>query len=135
MPVFFAVIGFFSRRGDFSAETILGSLSFSAMFSIAAFFWGALLTPHFRISEDKKPHSLIIVCFLWGCAITALTMFTTGFFLGLIESIKHMKLSMKAIEYGLFVWGFGSIFTFGILYVVGGAAGVITGLFFRRIAS
>jgi hypothetical protein len=133
MPVFFSVIAFFSRRGGHSAEMILESLSFSAKFSIAAFMWGVLFTSRFRVSKEKKPLSSIIICFLWGCVITALTMFTTGFYLRLIESIKHMELSMKAIEYGYFIWGFGSVFTFGILYVVGGAAGVIAGIRYRRI--
>ncbi len=133
MPIFYLVISIFVEGGGPPAKKILGSAVFGAMFSIAAFFWGVLLTSRFRVSEDKKLLSTFIILFLWGCVITALTMFSTGFFIGIFESIKHMELPMKAIGIGLFVWGAGSIITFGTVYVVGGIAGIITGIIYNRI--
>jgi hypothetical protein len=132
LPVFFLVIALF-MKGGLLVKDVIGSVVFSAIFSIAAFFWGVLLTSRFRVSEDKKPLSFVITLFFWGCVITALTMFSTGFFLGIIESIRHTELPIKAFEYGLFIWGFGSVLTFGVVYVVGGAAGVLTGLCYRRV--
>ncbi len=133
MPAAFMVISIFTKGGDISFSRILGTVMFGAIFSIAAFFWGVLLTSRFRASEYKKPLSIFIVLFSWGCVITALTMFSTGFVMGVFESIRHMELPIKAFEYGLFVWGAGSVVTFGIVYVVGGVAGVITGIIYHRI--
>jgi hypothetical protein len=134
MPVYSVAIAMFTDENVLTVKKVLGYFSFGAVFSIAAFLWGAFLSSRFHISDNKSAFSFVVISFLWGCVVTALTIFSTGFFIGLFESIRHMEVSLKAFEYGFFVWGLGSAFTFGVVYVVGGAAGVITGIYYHRVS-
>jgi hypothetical protein len=134
MPVYSIAITILTDGSVLTVKKMLGTFSFGAVFFIAAFLWGTFLSSRFQISDNKSVFSSLVISFLWGCIVTALTILSTGFSIGLFESIRHMELSFKAFEFGFFLWELGSIFTFGIIYIVGGAAGVITGICYHRVA-
>lgn len=120
-------------REELTLIQLLNSAGAGSLFAIAAFLWGGLLTSRFKvgINRDKPPN--LLSCFFWGVLITVITILSTSIFIGLSESSTYSNYLSNCIGGSLLILMFASVFTFGLIYVIGGSAGIITGVYFRRI--
>lgn len=122
----------FLDRKEPSLLQLLNSAGVGSLFAVAAFFWGGLLTSRFRRAGNRGLFSHLIICFFWGIFITILTIISTTVFVGLVASYSFTQFISNFMGVSLGVLIFGTFFTFGLIYFIGGIAGIIAGLYFRR---
>ncbi len=134
MPIFGVVFSIFITGKGFPSKEIPGLVGFGSLFAPFAFFWGTAYASRFRSVDSDHPPPGWLRSFLWGSTITFLTMFSFGQILSIYGLFFAQNTTLKdALFSGLGMAAAGSIVSLGIVYVVGGAAGMITNLLFRRI--
>ena len=123
----------FFGREELTLLQLFNSAGAGSLVAISAFFWGGLLMSRFKmgINRDKPPH--LMSCFFWGVLIAVIAILSTSIFIGLSESSTFSGFLSNCIGGSVLILMFATVFTFGLIYVVGGSAGVIAGIYFRRI--
>lgn len=123
----------FLGREELTLLQLFNSAGAGSLFAIAAFFWGGILMSRFKmgINSDKPPQ--LLSCFFWGVLITVITILSTSIFIGLSESSTFSGFLTDCIGSSLLILMFATVFTFGLIYIVGGSAGIIAGIYFRHI--
>jgi len=123
----------FLDREELTLMQLFNSAGSGSLFATAAFLWGGLLASRFMMHANINKPPLLLTCFLWGVLITVFTIISTSLFIGMVESSDFSGFLSKCIGGSLFALMFATVFTFGLVYAVGGSAGIIAGVIFRRI--
>lgn len=116
-----------------SIKELLKASEIGLYFVPFAFIWGYIFTTKFTRLIEKKIAKSIALSFLWGTVITFLTIFSLGLYLGVSSHLTDGTFVERGIMSGFGLVLFGFIGSMGIVFLVGGSAGVFTKLLYQRV--
>jgi hypothetical protein len=122
----------FLGRGEITLLQLFNLAGAGSLFAIPAFLWGGILTSRFTMGINRETPPNLLSCFFWGVLITVLIILSLSLFIGLIGSPTFTGFLSKCIGGTLLTLMYVSVSTFGLIYAVGGSAGMIACIHFRR---